>query len=257
MTSSTETTAHKSDDQIDFGFQRVRRDAKQGMVNEVFNSVADKYDLMNDVMSAGQHRIWKDSLMDSIRPRPGMQLLDVAGGTGDISFRFLKSAQDTHATILDINAEMLRVGEDRATKNGLASRMDFVCANAEELPFEDRSFDAYTVAFGIRNVPDRDKALREAHRVLKTGGRLFVLEFASQVLPLIQDFYDRYSMALIPKFGGMITGDAESYQYLVESIREFPAPARFENQIKNAGFRQTKRRSMSGGIVTLYSGWRL
>ncbi|TNE61404.1 MAG: bifunctional demethylmenaquinone methyltransferase/2-methoxy-6-polyprenyl-1,4-benzoquinol methylase UbiE [Alphaproteobacteria bacterium] len=249
-TSGTDTTTH-------FGFRTVAESEKAGMVKGVFNSVADRYDVMNDFMSAGVHRLWKDSLINSLNPRAGMQLLDVAGGTGDIAFRFLEASDGGHVTVCDINAEMLRVGKGRAEAKGYADRADFVCGDAQKLPFENRSMDAYTIAFGIRNVTRVHEALAEAYRVLKPSGRFLCLEFSPVVVPILQKAYDAYSFNVIPKMGGIITKDEESYQYLVESIRRFPAPQKFAEMISEAGFSRVGWRSMSAGVVALHTGVRI
>ncbi len=240
-----------------FGFKTVKEEDKASLVKGVFNSVADQYDIMNDVMSAGVHRLWKNSLINSVNPRPGMRLLDVAGGTGDIAFRFLEAAPRTHVTVCDINAEMLRVGEGRAKTKGLDDRCEFVCGDAMKLPFPDRSMDAYTIAFGIRNVTRIEEALADAYRVLKPGGRFYCLEFSPAVVPVLQDAYDAYSFKFIPAMGQMVAQDRDSYQYLVESIRRFPTPEKFEAMIKTAGFSRTSWRSMSAGVVAIHSGTRI
>ncbi len=243
-----------------YGFREVAEGEKQVLVNEVFHKVAKRYDIMNDVMSAGLHRIWKDAMIAALNPRkdPGYKVLDVAGGTGDIAFRIVEaSGRQAHATVLDINGSMLGVGAERAQKKGLAEHLTFVEANAEELPFDDNSFDAYTIAFGIRNVPRIDVALSEAYRVLKRGGRLLVLEFSEVEMPLLDKFYDQWSFKAIPRFGKMITGDAEPYQYLVESIRKFPNQADFAKMISQAGFSRVTFTNYSGGIAALHSGWKL
>ena len=240
-----------------FGFRTVAEGDKAGLVRAVFDSVADDYDRMNDAMSFGVHRLWKDSLMDSLRPRPGMKLLDVAGGTGDIAFRFLEGAPNTEVTVCDINAEMLRVGRKRAEERGFADRSAFVCGDAQKLPIPDRSMDAYTIAFGIRNVTRIQDALDEAYRVLKPGGRFFCLEFSPAVVPMLKGAYDAYSFHLIPWMGEKIAGDRDSYQYLVESIRRFPEPETFAGMMAKAGFGRVKYRTMSAGVVALHSGWRL
>ena len=243
-----------------YGFRSVSEDEKQGMVNEVFHKVAKRYDIMNDVMSAGLHRVWKDALIASLNPRkdPNYKVLDVAGGTGDIAFRIIEASRRlAHATVLDINGSMLAVGSERAEKKGLSGNLTFVEANAEDLPFEDNSFDAYTIAFGIRNVPHIDVALKEAHRVLKRGGRLLVLEFSEVDMPLLDRFYDSWSFNAIPRFGKMITGDAEPYQYLVESIRKFPNQRDFAEMISRAGFSKVNYTNYSGGIAALHSGWKI
>jgi len=248
-----------ADDTTHFGFETVRLEEKQGRVNDVFHSVAQRYDLMNDVMSAGLHRVWKGALVTSLRPpksRP-FRHLDVAGGTGDIAFRVLdEGGPQTRVTVLDINGDMLEVGRDRA---GLRyrGRIDFVEANAESLPFEDKSFDAYTIAFGIRNVPRISQALREAYRVLKPGGRFLCLEFSKVDVPLLDAVYDAYSFHVIPRMGSMVAGDAESYRYLVESIRRFPPPAAFARMIEEAGFRRVTHRPLTAGIVCIHSGWKV
>ena len=243
-----------------YGFRQVAEGEKQHLVNDVFHKVAKRYDIMNDVMSGGLHRLWKDALVTALNPRkdPSYKVLDVAGGTGDIAFRIVEaSGRKAHATVLDINGSMLAVGADRAGKKGLSANLDFVEANAEDLPFEDRSFDAYTIAFGIRNVPRIDVALKEAYRVLKRGGRLLVLEFSEVDLPLLDRFYDQWSFKAIPQFGKMITGEAEPYQYLVESIRKFPNQKDFAAMIGKAGFSRVTFTNYTGGIAALHSGWML
>ncbi|MGG7518947.1 bifunctional demethylmenaquinone methyltransferase/2-methoxy-6-polyprenyl-1,4-benzoquinol methylase UbiE [Allorhizobium undicola] len=243
-----------------YGFRNVAEGEKQGLVNEVFHKVAKRYDIMNDVMSAGLHRLWKDAMVAALHPRrdPNYKVLDVAGGTGDIAFRIIEASRRlAHATVLDINGSMLSVGEERAKKRGLSQNLSFVEANAEELPFEDGRFDAYTIAFGIRNVPRIDKALSEAHRVLKRGGRLLVLEFSEVEMPLLDRVYDAWSFNAIPRFGKMITGDAEPYQYLVESIRKFPNQKDFAAMIEKAGFSRVGFTNYTGGIAALHSGWKM
>jgi demethylmenaquinone methyltransferase/2-methoxy-6-polyprenyl-1,4-benzoquinol methylase len=244
-----------------FGFRDVPLSDKQTLVNGVFHSVASRYDLMNDLMSAGLHRAWKDIMITTLNPPKGERpfaLLDVAGGTGDISFRAAKVAGPAfRATVCDINADMLTVGRERARAQHLADRVSFVEGNAESLAFPDRSFDAYTIAFGIRNVPRIDAALREAFRVLKPGGRFLCLEFSTVEVPGLDRLYDLFSFKVIPPLGRMVTGDAESYQYLVESIRKFPRPNAFAEMIRNAGFSRVGWQTLSGGIVALHSGWRL
>jgi demethylmenaquinone methyltransferase / 2-methoxy-6-polyprenyl-1,4-benzoquinol methylase len=244
-----------------FGFRTVDIDAKQGLVDDVFHSVATRYDLMNDLMSAGLHRAWKDVMVTALNPpkaeRP-FSLLDVAGGTGDISFRTVEAGGPrTRATVCDINGDMLAVGRDRAFERGLDHVVEFVEGNAEELPFPERHFDAYTIAFGIRNVPRIDKALAEAFRVLKPGGRFLCLEFSTVDVPGLDTLYDFYSFNVIPAIGRAVTGDADAYRYLVESIRKFPRPAAFADMIGAVGFRRVSVRALSGGIVALHSGWRL
>ncbi|MFK8253412.1 bifunctional demethylmenaquinone methyltransferase/2-methoxy-6-polyprenyl-1,4-benzoquinol methylase UbiE [Ancylobacter terrae] len=248
-------------DDTHFGFRTVPLGDKQRMVDEVFHSVARRYDLMNDLMSLGLHRAWKDALVSKLRPprsdRP-FALLDVAGGTGDVSFRTVEAGgPNVTATVADINAGMLEVGRERAEARGLSDRVAFVEANAEDLPFPDRSFDAATIAFGIRNVPRMDKALAGMRRVLKPGGRCFVLEFSRVDVPGLDAIYDAYSFRVIPGLGRMVTGDAESYRYLVESIRRFPSPEAFGEMMKAAGFSRVGWTAMTGGVVALHAGVRL
>jgi demethylmenaquinone methyltransferase / 2-methoxy-6-polyprenyl-1,4-benzoquinol methylase len=243
-----------------FGFKSVGSGEKQGMVDAVFHQVARRYDIMNDVMSAGLHRVWKDAMVTALNPprHPGFKVLDVAGGTGDIAFRIVDAShRQAHATVLDINGSMLGVGQERAEKRNLSENVDFVEANAEELPFGDAEFDAYTIAFGIRNVPDIAKALKEAHRVLKRGGRLLVLEFSEVQMPILDKVYDAWSFNGIPALGKAIAGDGEPYRYLVESIRKFPRQADFARMIEQAGFDRVRWTDYSGGIAALHSGWKL
>jgi demethylmenaquinone methyltransferase / 2-methoxy-6-polyprenyl-1,4-benzoquinol methylase len=244
-----------------FGFRDVPVGDKQTLVNDVFHSVASRYDLMNDLMSAGLHRVWKNLMISALDPPRGdapFALLDVAGGTGDIAFRAAKAAgAGFRATVCDINSDMLAVGRERALARHLDDRVTFVEGNAEALAFPDRGFDAYTIAFGIRNVPRIDLALREAFRVLRPGGRFLCLEFSAVDVPGLDRIYDLFSFKVIPPLGGAVTGDAESYQYLVESIRKFPRPNAFAEMIRGAGFSRVNWQSLSGGIVALHSGWRL
>jgi len=243
-----------------FGQRTVRTDEKQGLVDAVFQKVADRYDVMNDLMSFGLHRVWKDILAAKVRPstsRP-FALLDVAGGTGDIAFRVARSGGPrTRVTVADINAEMLRVGAERARKRGLSDRVDFVEANAEALPFSDAQFDAYTIAFGIRNVPRIETALGEAFRVLMRGGRFLCLEFSHVDVPMLDRIYDAYSFAAIPAMGKVVTGDGAAYRYLVESIRKFPRAELFADMIAAAGFARVEVTPLSGGVVAIHSGWKL
>ncbi|MCP8938623.1 bifunctional demethylmenaquinone methyltransferase/2-methoxy-6-polyprenyl-1,4-benzoquinol methylase UbiE [Alsobacter sp. SYSU M60028] len=242
-----------------FGFSTVRLEEKQTLVDDVFHKVARRYDIMNDLMSAGLHRAWKDALVSALRPprdKP-FALLDVAGGTGDIAFRVLEAAgPDASATVLDINGDMLAVGRDR-TPVRLVGQVEFVQGNAETLPLPDRTFDAYTIAFGIRNVPRIPLALAEAHRVLKRGGRFLCLEFSQVDVPGFDRIYDAYSFNAVPALGKLVAGDAEPYRYLVESIRKFPRPEAFAGMIRAAGFGRVTHRPMTGGIVRLHSGWKL
>ena len=243
-----------------YGFREVADGEKQGLVNEVFHKVAKRYDVMNDVMSMGLHRAWKDAMIAALNPRKdaAYKVLDVAGGTGDIAFRIVEASNRlAHATVLDINGSMLGVGAERAEKKKLSDNLTFVEANAEELPFEPNSFDAYTIAFGIRNVPHIDVALKEAYRVLKRGGRLLVLEFSEVDLPLLDRVYDAWSFNAIPRVGKAITGEAEPYQYLVESIRKVPNQQDFATMIGEAGFSRVSFTNYTGGIAALHSGWKL
>jgi demethylmenaquinone methyltransferase / 2-methoxy-6-polyprenyl-1,4-benzoquinol methylase len=243
-----------------FGDQRVPLAEKQGLVDDVFHKVADRYDLMNDLMSAGLHRLWKDALVAKVRPPRNKPFahLDVAGGTGDVAFRVAEAGGAfTAVTALDINGDMLRVGRLRAAKRKVGARVTFLEGNAEDLPLPDNHFDAYTIAFGIRNVPRIDKALGEAYRVLKRGGRFLALEFSRVDTPLLDRLYDVYSMTAIPALGRVVTGDGEPYRYLVESIRRFPAPERFADMIGDAGFSRADFTRLSGGVVAIHSGWKL
>jgi len=265
-------------DETHFGFRDVPLSDKQALVDDVVDKVARRYDLMNDLMSGGLHRAWKDALVTAVNPppkgRPGrldekpgrldekpgreFALLDVAGGTGDVSFRTIEAGgAGTHATVADINAEMLAVGRERARANGLDDVVTFVDANAEALPFPEKSFDAVSIAFGIRNVPRIDVALTEMHRVLKLGGRFLCLEFSNVDVPGLDALYELYSFNVVPALGRAIVGDAQPYRYLVESIRRFPRPPAFAEMMRAAGFARVSHSSMSGGIVALHSGWRL
>ncbi|MBS0123673.1 bifunctional demethylmenaquinone methyltransferase/2-methoxy-6-polyprenyl-1,4-benzoquinol methylase UbiE [Thetidibacter halocola] len=240
-----------------FGFSEVREEEKAGRVQGVFRSVASKYDVMNDAMSLGIHRLWKDAMMDWLAPRPGQRLLDVAGGTGDISFRFLKRAGHGHATVLDLTEPMLVEGRKRAEAEALSGSLDWVVGDAMALPFADNSFDVYTISFGIRNVTRPQEALNEAFRVLKPGGRLMVLEFSQIPNEMMQKVYDLYSFNIIPRMGQMIAGDRDSYQYLVESIRRFPDQETFLGMVRAAGFDNAKYRNLTMGVACLHSGWKI
>src|SRR5437763_16956037 len=244
-----------------FGFRDVPLGEKQTLVNDVFHSVAQRYDLMNDLMSVGLHRAWKDVLINALNPPRGERafaLLDIAGGTGDIAFRAAKAAgPGFQAAVCDINADMLGVGRERALARHLEHQVSFVKGNAEALAFPDRSFDAATIAFGIRNVPRIDLALREALRVLKPGSRFLCLEFSTVDVPGLDRLYELFSFKVIPPLGRAVTGDAQSYQYLVESIRKFARPNAFAEMIRSAGFARVNWQTLSGGIVALHSGWRL
>lgn len=249
--------AEKSSKTTHFGNREVPEDAKAGLVHEVFTSVASRYDVMNDLMSAGIHRVWKDAMMDWLAPRSGQRLLDVAGGTGDIAFRFLKRAPGATAVVCDLTESMLREGAKRAEAQSLSGKIDWVVGDAMALPFEDSSFDVYTISFGIRNVTRPEDALAEAYRVLRPGGRLMVLEFSQLPNPGLQKAYDAYSFNVIPALGQLVTGDRASYQYLVESIRRFPDQATFAAMIEAAGFEQVRYRNLTQGVACLHSGWKL
>jgi demethylmenaquinone methyltransferase/2-methoxy-6-polyprenyl-1,4-benzoquinol methylase len=245
----TEATTH-------FGFRTVREAEKASLVRAVFDDVATRYDLMNDVMSGGIHRLWKDSLIDWLHPRSAMSLLDVGGGTGDMAFRF-RARGGGPVTVCDINREMLSVGRDRAIDRNCQAGISWVCGDAETLPMPDRSVDAYTIAFCLRNVTRIDLALAEARRVLRPGGRFLCLEFSQVVLPMMRRLYDRYSFDVPPHIGAMVAGNRDAYQYLVESIRKFPAQAELAARMQSAGLEQVRYRNLSGGIAALHSGWRL
>jgi demethylmenaquinone methyltransferase/2-methoxy-6-polyprenyl-1,4-benzoquinol methylase len=243
-----------------FGDRRVRLEAKQDLVDDVFHKVASRYDLMNDLMSGGLHRLWKDMLVAKVAPprHRAYHHLDVAGGTGDVAMRVARQGGEmTRVTVADINPDMLAVGEKRACKRREGDRLEFVEANAEELPFADASFDGYTIAFGIRNVPRIDKALSEAHRVLRRGSRFLCLEFSRVDAPGLDRVYAAYSDAVIPALGRAVAGDGAPYRYLVESIRQFPTPERFADMIAAAGFSRVGYERVTGGVVAIHSGWKL
>ena len=246
---------------VSFGFKTVPEGTRQGLINDIFSAVAPRYDLMNDLMSGGLHRLWKDDVIAWLAPprssRP-FQLLDVAGGTGDITERFLRAGGPScTATLFDINPEMVAVGRKRLADAGLADRVTFTIGNAEALPFPDKSFDAYTIGFGIRNVTHIDKALAEAYRVLKTGGRFLCLEFSTCEVPLLDRLYDFHSFEIIPRLPQLTGGSANPYRYLVESIRRFPKQQAFAAMIAAAGFGRVSWRNLTGGIAAIHSGWRI
>jgi len=243
----------ESRETVSFGYRDVAPEEKTKLVGTVFSSVAKNYDIMNDAMSGGMHRLWKDQFVRRVKPQPGEAILDMAGGTGDIAFRM--AAKGAHVTVSDINADMLAVGEDRAAKRGIKD-LTWQVENAETLSFADRSFDAYTIAFGIRNVTDIPAALREARRVLKFGGRFFCLEFSTTTWPGFADVYDSYSHKLVPRIGKLLAKDEESYRYLIESIRRFPDMPTFAGMIEAAGFVQVKAEPILGGLVAIHSGWK-
>eukprot|EP00116_Pleurobrachia_bachei_P007780 sb/3468042/ len=252
---ATEQTTH-------FGFQDVPEEEKEGKVREVFEKVADTYDVMNDAMSLGMHRLWKDCFVSRADPQPGFQCLDVAGGTGDIAFRIARhmsniSKDHGPVTICDINAEMLRVGRARAERNGTSDKFVWVEGNAETLNFPDSSFDLYTIAYGIRNCTHIDRVLTEAHRVLKPGGRFMCLEFSEVTQPVLASVYEKYSFDVIPVMGHLVAGDMESYQYLVESIRKFPKQEEFAEMIVKAGFSVVEYENLTFGVTSIHSGYKL
>jgi len=243
-----------------FGERTVRLDEKQGLVDDVFHNVADRYDLMNDLMSFGLHRLWKDIFVAKLRPprRRPFRHLDVAGGTGDVAFRVAAAGGEaTVVTVVDVNPDMLRVGAERAQKRSEGGRIRFLAGNAEALPLPDAAFDAYTIAFGIRNVPRMERALAEAYRVLKRGGRFLCLEFSRVDVPILDSIYAAYSDAAIPALGKVVAGDGPAYRYLVESIRKFPPPGRFAEMVGEAGFARVEFTRLTGGVVAIHSGWKL
>jgi demethylmenaquinone methyltransferase/2-methoxy-6-polyprenyl-1,4-benzoquinol methylase len=254
--------AEPTDPTASFGYRDVPAEEKAGMVREVFESVAPRYDLMNDLMSAGVHRLWKNTLVDVLNPRPGERILDVAGGTGDIAFRIVrrvmeKGGERPDVTICDVNAAMLEMGRDRAVDRGLLQGLTWTTGDAERLPFPDRSFDAYTIAFGLRNVTRIDQALAEAWRVLKPGGRFYCLEFSKVTSAPVARVYDAYSERALPFFGRLVARDAEAYRYLHESIRRFPSQRELGEHMRRSGFAQVGWRNLTLGVVALHSGWRI
>ena len=241
-------------DTVSFGYEDVAPEEKTQRVGAVFSSVAAKYDIMNDAMSGGMHRLWKDRFVRRVKPQPGEAILDMAGGTGDIAFRMAERGAEV--TVADINQDMLDVGVERAMERGITGLV-WSCQNAEQLDYLDRQFDAYTIVFGIRNVTHIDKALREAHRVLRHGGRFYCMEFSTTEWPGFKEIYDLYSHRLMPRIGKVIADDEDSYRYLAESIRRFPKPPEFEAMIKAAGFANTRVEKILGGAVNIHSGWKI
>jgi demethylmenaquinone methyltransferase/2-methoxy-6-polyprenyl-1,4-benzoquinol methylase len=241
-------------DEVNFGDRLVTPEEKTRRVGEVFSSVARRYDLMNDLMSGGMHRLWKDRFVARVKPRAGEEILDMAGGTGDVAFRMAR--RGARVTVADINADMLEVGKERAEARGLAG-LTWKVENAEKLTFADASFDAYTIVFGIRNVTDIPAALREAHRVLKRGGRFCCMEFSSSDWPGFAQLYETYATRVIPRIGKAVADDEESYRYLVESIRRFPRPEAFKRMVTEAGFVRAAAEPMLGGLVAIHSGWKI
>lgn len=248
-------------DTTHFGFRTVAKNEKAQLVRGVFDSVASNYDIMNDLMSGGVHRLWKNQMVDWLNPQPGWQSIDVGGGTGDIAFRIqdkiAKKGGTSHITVTDINHEMLKVGRARSIDEQRLSGLSWLCGNAESLPGPSNSFDAYTIAFCIRNVTDIPAALREAHRLLKPGSRFMCLEFSQVVMPFLDKFYDLYSFKILPEIGAVVAKDRDSYQYLAESIRNFPPQEEFAQMIRDAGFEQVSYRNLSGGIAAIHAGWKI
>ncbi len=255
-TTPTDKTAPEGQEARWFGFRPVDPEAKAGLVRAVFDSVAGRYDLMNDLMSGGIHRLWKDTLIDLVAPTAGTTLLDVAGGTGDVAFRFLEKGGG-RVVVCDLTESMVRVGRDRAVDRGHLGGVDWVVGDAMRLPVAARSVDAYTIAFGLRNVTHIDEALHEAHRVLRPGGRFFCLEFSHVVLPVLRELYDLYSFQVLPRLGRVVAGDEDSYRYLVESIRRFPEQEALAKRIAAAGFASVRVRNLTGGVAAIHSAWRV
>ncbi|MCV0384208.1 MAG: class I SAM-dependent methyltransferase [Erythrobacter sp.] len=249
-----DTHGTSASEKVSFGYEDVAPNEKTQRVGAVFSNVAAKYDVMNDAMSGGMHRLWKDRFVRRVKPQPGEAVLDMAGGTGDIAFRM--AARGAEVTVADINQDMLDVGIERAMERGIDG-LAWSCQNAETLSYPSRMFDAYTIAFGIRNVTRIDRALTEAHRVLKHGGRFFCLEFSTTEWPGFKEAYDIYSHKLVPRIGKAIANDEDSYRYLIESIRRFPAMPEFEAMIRDAGFSQTRVEPIMGGLVAIHSGWKI
>lgn len=262
---SAEAETSGAEETVSFGYREVPRDQKAPLVRDVFESVASRYDMMNDLMSLGVHRLWKDAFVRLLDPQPGLRLIDVAGGTGDVALRVAErlakpsgtSGSDGEIVVVDLTEGMLRQGRDRAIDRGFLEGLSWVCGDALALPLPPRSLDAYTIAFGLRNVTDIDRALAEARRVLRPGGRFLCLEFSHVVLPVLDRAYDLYSFQVLPRLGGVVAGDRDSYQYLVESIRRFPPQADLAAKLETAGFARARWRNLSGGIAAIHSGWRI
>jgi len=257
MSTDTHSKLDQSpDQQVDFGFRTVALSQKQNLVNEVFDSVASSYDVMNDLMSVGAHRLWKEALLDWMAPRPNQILADLAGGTGDVSLKFLQRG-GKFAHVIDINEHMLAVGQKRKVMNAFANKLNWIAGDAQDIPLADNSVDRVTISFGLRNVPDRMRALNQIVRILKPGGRFCCLEFSHVKNQLLSKIYDGWSFNVLPKLGHLVAGDAQSYQYLVESIRQFPSQAELCTMMADSGMAQVKVRSLSGGIAAIHSGWKL
>ncbi len=257
-TADTSRATDKASEKTDFGYREVAVGEKSQLVRGVFDSVAGRYDLMNDLMSGGIHRLWKREFVDRLNPRPGETVLDVAGGTGDIAFGIHeRRGEATSVIVCDITQAMVEVGRDRAIDRGFLRGLEFLCGDAEKLPIANASIDAYSIAFGLRNVTHIDAALAEARRVLKPGGRFFCLEFSHIVLPVLARLYDFYSFQILPRIGALVVGNRDAYQYLVESIRRFPAQAELVDRIEAAGLERARYRNLSGGIAAIHSAWRL
>jgi demethylmenaquinone methyltransferase/2-methoxy-6-polyprenyl-1,4-benzoquinol methylase len=257
--SGSRDQAPEIESQTDFGFRRVPEATKAPLVRAVFDSVAERYDLMNDLMSAGIHRLWKDEMVAWLNPRPGQRMLDVAGGTGDVARRALPRLEPAAGGVVvcDANPRMLEIGRARAIDDGILAGIEWLCGNAEALPFADRVFDLYTIAFGLRNVTRIERALAEARRVLRPGGRFLCLEFTPSVAPALQPLYDAYSLTFLPLLGRLVTGSRDAYTYLVESIRRFPSQSEISAMIADAGLDRPRYRNLTGGIAALHSAWRL
>jgi len=257
-TADTSRATDKASEKTDFGYREVAAGEKSQLVRGIFDSVAGRYDLMNDLMSGGIHRLWKREFVDRLNPRPGETVLDVAGGTGDIAFGIHeRRGEATSVIVCDITQAMVEVGRDRAIDRGFLRGLEFLCGDAEKLPIANASIDAYSIAFGLRNVTHIDAALAEARRVLKPGGRFFCLEFSHIVLPVLARLYDFYSFQILPRIGALVVGNRDAYQYLVESIRRFPAQAELVDRIEAAGLERARYRNLSGGIAAIHSAWRL